>query len=110
VHGDRHRRAIPDVTAYEALFRDLGSIVDSIRLGDPLGDSAGLVAMMPARLEWDRVLHGDLDGTARSIRSILTSWSDGKTGRPSCSAGMTSLQKRSRGINAARDQSAARFH
>jgi hypothetical protein len=42
------RRAVPHVAAYEALFRDWECIVEdldveAIRLGDPLGDSTGLV-------------------------------------------------------------------
>jgi hypothetical protein len=42
------RRAVPDIPAYEALFRDGECIVEdldveAIRLGDPLGDSSGLV-------------------------------------------------------------------
>src|SRR3954452_21556388 len=42
------RRAVPHVAAYEALFRDWECVVEdldveAIRLGDPLGDSAGLV-------------------------------------------------------------------
>jgi hypothetical protein len=42
------RRAVPDVAAYEALFRDWECIVDdidpeTIRPGDPLGESAGLL-------------------------------------------------------------------
>ena len=42
------RRAVPDIPAYEALFRDWEWIVEdidveAIRLGDPLGESAGLV-------------------------------------------------------------------
>src|SRR3954471_14237680 len=42
------RRAVPNIPAYEALFRDWECIVEdldveAIRLGDPLGDSAGLV-------------------------------------------------------------------
>ncbi len=42
------RRAVPNMAAYEALFRDWECIVEdldieAIRLGDPLGDSAGLI-------------------------------------------------------------------
>jgi hypothetical protein len=42
------RRAVPHIPAYEALFRDWEWIVEdidveAIRLGDPLGDSAGLI-------------------------------------------------------------------
>ena len=42
------RRAVPNIPAYEALFRDWEWIVEdldveAIRLGDPLGESAGLV-------------------------------------------------------------------
>jgi hypothetical protein len=42
------RRAVPNIPAYEALFRDREWIVEdldveAIRLGDPLGESAGLV-------------------------------------------------------------------
>jgi hypothetical protein len=42
------RRAVPHIPAYEALFRDWECIVEdldveAIRLGDPLGDSVGLV-------------------------------------------------------------------
>src|SRR3954449_11200334 len=42
------RRAVPHLPAYEALFRDWECIVEdldveSIRLGDPLGDSPALV-------------------------------------------------------------------
>src|SRR4051812_33815209 len=42
------RRAVPNIAAYEALFRDWECIVEdldveAIRLGDPLGDSVGLV-------------------------------------------------------------------
>ena len=44
------RRAVPNVAAYEALFRDWECIVedldiDAIRMGDPLGDSAELVRL-----------------------------------------------------------------
>src|SRR5262249_28490383 len=42
------RRAVPHIPAYEALFRDWEWIVEdldveAIRLGDPLGESAGLI-------------------------------------------------------------------
>ncbi len=42
------RRAVPHVASYEALFRDWECIVEdldveAIRLGDPLGDSTGLI-------------------------------------------------------------------
>ena len=42
------RRAVPNIPAYEALFRDWEWIVEdldveAIRLGDPLGESAGLI-------------------------------------------------------------------
>jgi hypothetical protein len=42
------RRAVPNIPAYEALFRDWACIVEDldvedIRLGDPLGDAAGLI-------------------------------------------------------------------
>src|SRR5690242_20715615 len=42
------RRAVPNVAVYEALFRDWECVVEdvdveSIRLGDPLGDTSGLV-------------------------------------------------------------------
>jgi hypothetical protein len=58
------RRGVPHVAAYEALFRDWECIVEdidveSIRPGDPLGDSAGLV-----RLVGDPAVYF-VDGTTR---------------------------------------------
>jgi hypothetical protein len=44
------RRAVPNIPAYEALFRDWDCIIEdidpeTIRLGEPLGDTASLVRL-----------------------------------------------------------------
>jgi hypothetical protein len=61
---DGFRRAVPNIPAYEALFRDWECIVEdldveSIRLGDPLGDASALV-----RLDGDPAVYF-VDGSTR---------------------------------------------